>query len=407
MIISTLSAAGLLLLTAAAFAIGSAGAEDHALPAKHEKVERIALYPAAPVSLVGPAGQPTALDPPLILIGSLPAGEAFPAGPKSGVVDRLATGTLGLWQARVNAPAAMLFTSPEHNSGENWYVSSISKIGNRIDVEIDGFTDAGERLRNIRTREVRLFSLGQLEAGGYQLHLRRRRFFKDQSPSLRYFLKEVQTGVTNFAVVASDDIASGQIADITLRAPMVREKDLKPAEVTPEEGQLLWQPLTPVTAALRPVPNARPPIKVFQVGTFDSQKWLSTQPKTIEHDLPNLEPAGERDRVYAVVISPVQFSSGEFLSVREVFWKGNHATLRIDVWRDDGMRKSNAPEFPVLVIPLELPLAKKAGTFVSVPGVYTASAEFTPLRAPDGMHPYSIDSSSRDFQSTQTEFTIR
>lgn len=125
------------------------------------------------------------------------------------------------------------------------------------------------------------------------------------------------------------------------------------------------------------------------------------------HDLPILEPAGERDRVYAVVTSPILFNSGQFLSVREVFWKQNQVTLRIDIWRDDRARMSNAPEFPVLIIPLELPRAQKAGTLAPVPGQYTAKAEFTPLRAPSEGRPYSIDTRSRNFRNTQVEFTIR
>ncbi len=383
MMISTLSAVGLFLLAAAAFAVGSARAVDRVLPARNERVERIARNPVGPAALVGPAGQPTAPDPPLILIGSLPAGEAFPGGRKNKLVDRLATGALALWQARVNAPTVMVFTSPEHNSGEDWYVSSISKVANQIDVEIDGFTDADDRLRNMRTREVRLFSLGEFETGGYQLHIRLRRFFKDPSTSPRYVLKEAQTGGTSFAVVATDDIASGRVADITLRAPVVMEKDLKHVELAPDERQLLWQPLTPVTAALFPRPiSPLPIIKLFQVGTFDLQKWLNIQFKTIGHDLPALEPTGELDRVYAVVTSPLQFNSGEFMTVREVFWRQNQATLRIDIWRDDGARKSNAPEFPLLVIPLELPLIQRAGAMVSVAGQYAAKAEFTLLRLP-------------------------
>ena len=291
-------------------------------------------------------------------------------------------GKLTLGVPREAKPVGIFLAGPRLNSGESWGPVELRRQGNLLTLTLESWTDNGPRKKNIVTRHAHLITLNppgeRLEAGKYTLKIVWREFEQDvENGATCSVLKAVRSVSLPFRVAKANEPTDDQEAAPSLSLEAL--ENAKIAFVRPE-GRC-WQASTGRVVSLTGrsrVAARKPGLVVGSIAPVDVR--LETLPGD---EVPKLKPPALGAPLLAEVFGP-ELNSGEAMRVRSVEWQGRTATIRVEVWQDDGGRKDNVLSVPVALVPLRLPTkeAPKEGLTVRV--------EWVPLRAKWLGHPYAV-----------------
>jgi hypothetical protein len=318
----------------------------------------------------------------------LPMGEVSPWQPLP--VLRPSNLLEGYWKGeKVPGPAyhmdhvSVFLVGPVLNGGEAWGPARLLREGNNFTLRLEGWRDDAPRRRNVPARSLYVVDLGELPAGKYDLDVVWRTMFAETAKTAPLSrLQSVKKGRLQFDVsraLTKVPRPGDGLGDL----PMLQEKDLQKCDLTADETRSLWQrPVCWQRQLAPPTIGGRAP-QGLRVGTFDLTRWLASNPKAVG-DMPELASPGANQLTYALILGP-QLNSGEWMTLREVQWQDNQATLTVDLWRDNAPRYGNVPTCPLLIVPLRSPS-------IGLPaGDYTIKVRGGFLWAPNMGGPYRLE----------------
>jgi hypothetical protein len=240
----------------------------------------------------------------------------------------------------------------------------------------------------VAAQAIYAVNLGRLPAGAYQLQVLWRGLFLESSKTARFYrCDSVRTARLAFAVRDGKGEAAAGLKDGDFRA----------GDIPPDWRDGRWQrPVCWYRELDSPGDVDGFPAAGLRVGTFDLVKWLATNPHTLGA-LPAPAPPKAGQPAYAVVLGP-SVNTGEWLTLREVAWRGKQATVHVDLWRDNGPRLQNVRYWPLLIVPL----GSAAGQLPAA-GAYEVRVAWNLLRAPTNSDPYVAEDTSAGAAGTLAE----
>jgi hypothetical protein len=328
-----------------------------ALPllASADEVIRSPLLPGSNVRLVITEGQAAA--PPGATIGRL-AESQLPTVPITTRQDAgdtpfgneqtpqltqdLVSGRVRLAALEVGAPVVLVLISTLLDSGEYWGPAEVRRDGQRWIVVIESWTDDSPRLRIALFQSAHVLNLGPLEEAGLDLTVVvRPHFMKWHQDGALYSALPEQTHALPARPGAAPTAV--QFVDPVLPDPLPAAQHQAPRYWTCTGS---WK-LAPQVAA----------------GVVPDAIYRNDQ---LIHELPAVKAATQPgERIVAVIVGPM-LDQGNTATVRRVTWAGSTATIDIDVWRDHGPRRKNAPWSPVVFVPLQVLPGARADAKVAV-----------------------------------------
>ena len=316
---------------------------------------------------------------------------SLPPGGNGALIRGIVAGDIEILHARPDDETLLILSGPVLNSGELWQPTALERQANTFTLSVETWTDNGARLRNIPGRNAFIMSLGRLPTGDYTLIVRMRNLLWDYGLGRQVYSVTKAGAAEGIRFSVAEGAGDGP-ADVF----EIDNSKLKQAE---HLQQLLYQRRRCLTTHGRPA--GVPKLPYVQVGTFDFAKWVK------EHDgirqLPDVAPHSLTGPIYVVIFAG-SLNSYEWLSLGEVAWRENEATIRIDVWRDTGAREKNVPFHPLMVVPLNMPVLQVDGKPLRMPGDYKVTVEWRLLLAkqPGGFY---VEQDARKTQQI-VEFTL-
>jgi len=319
------------------------------------------------------------VEPKATIYGEPPWFSGMPVLKEGDWLKQYALGKLPIIALSNLTTATLFLVGPSLSSGQQWAPSRLSLEGQTYTLQMDCWTDDGPRRRNVPSRFAYALDLGELRAGPYEIQILWRDFFAETGQTApMYRLRSLKTARLKFSVIRALVGVPGPGQEQAALVG-VKEKDFQTREVP--AGKSLWQ---------RPICWQRPmdwnalrsglPAAGLSVGSFNLAAWLPAK-LTQAVNLPPLEAPSADKPAYAVILGP-QLNTGEWLTLREVEWQDKRAVLRLDLWRDNEVRKQNQVGSPILVAPLGELVGRLAA------GEFTVESQWSLLRAPTNRDPY-------------------
>jgi RNA polymerase sigma factor (sigma-70 family) len=287
------------------------------------------------------------------------------------VLKSFSEGDLKLLRPRADVATGVLLVSPMLQGRDSASVTSLTRDKNVFTLSSRVWTDNGLYKRNQLSQHLDLVPLGDLEAGDYELRIVRDSMHLDlvKGRADHHHLVGRQVATLKFTVSKKDLTDDG-------KAFSLAQTDLRAGEFSREEHDRAVQSLGASTYTLRNDVKEDQLVGGLEVGTFDFAAWDKMPPA--QRARPTLKEPTANDPWYATIVGP-ELNSYEGMTLREIEWKDKEAILHIELWTDSGERTKNIPFFPLLVVPLEKPVAP--GGKVAA-GEYAVRVECTVLHAP-------------------------
>jgi hypothetical protein len=211
-----------------------------------------------------------------------------------------------------------------------------------------------------------------LAAGEYKLRVVWRTMYRTlANPTQHYTISDQKVGELGFTVYKEGAKVKAALATLA-------EKELQKSPLTEAELQQKYQ--RPVDVKETAIPRSKDIFlrtHVVGAGTFDIQGW--------KKEIPQFKSATPADPLYASLFGP-ELNTGETMRLREIVWKEQTVTLRVDIFTDRDGRWGNLRSHPLLIVPLQPPKEKADKT---VAGEYVVDVEWTTLSAPALGQPYT------------------
>ena len=249
--------------------------------------------------------------------------------------------------------AGLAVVSPSLNSGESFTIREI-RLGGKDDHEVtvvaEAWRDNRPRKQNLPARWGQLVSLGKLPPAGYTLKLELREMFADQAQEageegggLRYAWTKTRVGSGAF-YVADPKVPSSAVA-----APVpVMMGQLKDEEPGAEGKGVLYQ--EPAYAVWSSKPRARDEtMPVLRVGMLDAESWAGGK---IDQEPELGAVAKGKGQLLAQIVPLTALDNGEWMSVKEIAWRGTEVTIGVEVWKKDVLRRATEQLEPQVIVPL-------------------------------------------------------
>lgn len=260
-------------------------------------------------------------------------------------LDRLLAGQMDLGAAQVGYDTALFLMGPTLNSYEEWIPVEIRRTGRALTIVVESWTDNMGRDKNIPSASAWILSLGALPAGEYDLTLETRHFHKDFAQKSEYYhVKSSSSGSVKFTVLAA--------ADPNAKPTSLARTELKEDKAAVADNRD-YQAIS--FAAFRADLHEKTVAPNIQVGSYNMSDWRNTHARSLQN-LPKLEAPTAKSGLCALILAP-QLNTGEWMSLRGVSWTENNATISVEIWTDNAVRKKNVVFHPLLLVDLKPPSA--------------------------------------------------
>lgn len=289
--------------------------------------------------------------------------------PNQHILAKWTQGRLSLHTPCSGTSTVIFVESPVLISGYDWRPAALTRKGHTLTLTINYFSDTFPRAACIAIRLAYCIDIGTLQSGNYHLRLCVRHLLAES----QYFYHIVSVRQTSLVFSVAR-----RISDKSAPGLMVKARAVKIAAIPKRLSHRLWQ-MAYYRAKSR-IYETRHTFaykRGLQVGRNNSGKinWAQIAPLILK--APRLGRPSIHGHDYAIVISPEKLYAGDWMSLEDVHWRGNVATIHVAVWENNKPQKTPGKGFySVTLLRLAMPGVYYRWGFLIAPGNYSVRVRY-------------------------------